>query len=277
MSYNLVAVKVIRPVAKYIKEAQDEVEVMRQLDTPFVPKCLEAKHWRDRFLVVTPAYGPNLYDILQQRDYRPMSTRLSILYVEQTLKALAHMHSKGFAHTDIKPENILIQSADNVKLGVKLIDMGGAVPLETINTATIQTRQYRAPEVVLGLPWSEQADIWSVGCTLAELVTGQVLFPAHDNRAHLAMIERCLGPFPEHMVIESSHFSEGAVKFPSMGMSEQTVFDVCSVQPLKQQFKPMLPVYAILRRMLAIDPADRYVAQELVDKIARWRAKGKLS
>jgi dual-specificity kinase len=149
-----------------------------------------------------------------------MSTRLSILYIEQTLKALAHMHEQKVAHTDIKPENILVQSVDHVKRGIQLIDMGGAVPLEELNTSTIQTRQYRAPEVVLGLPWSELVDIWSVGCTLAELVSGSVLFPAHDSRAHLAMIERCIGPFPDHMVVGSSHFSLGAVKFPSMGMSD---------------------------------------------------------
>jgi serine/threonine protein kinase len=56
-----VAVKVIRPVPKYIKEAQEEVAIMRALASPFVPKCLEAKAWRDRYIVVTPAYGPNLY------------------------------------------------------------------------------------------------------------------------------------------------------------------------------------------------------------------------
>ena len=56
-----VAVKVIRPVPKYIREAQDEVAIMRLLECPFTTKCIEARAWRDRYIVVTPAYGPNLY------------------------------------------------------------------------------------------------------------------------------------------------------------------------------------------------------------------------
>lgn len=140
----------------------------------------------------------------------------------------------------------------------------------------MQTRQYRAPEVVLGLPWTEVVDVWSVGCTLAELVLGQVLFPAHDNRAHLAMMERVLGVFPDYMTVGSPHFDDGAVKFPCMGMSEDTVATVCETQTLRQLFKHNLPVYALLRRMLVVDPTERFTAQEVLDKISRWRKKGKL-
>mgnify|MGYP005734442977 FL=1 len=60
----------------------------------------------------------------------------------------------------------------------------------------VSTRHYRAPEVILGLGWSFPCDIWSVGCIVVELATGEALFQTHDNLEHLAMMERVLGPLP---------------------------------------------------------------------------------
>jgi dual-specificity kinase len=54
----------------------------------------------------------------------------------------------------------------------------------------VSTRHYRAPEVILGLGWSFPCDLWSVGCILAELATGDALFQTHENLEHLAMMER---------------------------------------------------------------------------------------
>lgn len=56
-----------------------------------------------------------------------MSSRVAIMFTEQVLGALAHMHAKKIAHTDIKPENILVESANDIKRGIKLIDFGGSV------------------------------------------------------------------------------------------------------------------------------------------------------
>jgi hypothetical protein len=58
---------------------------------------------------------------------------------------------------------------------------------------------------------------------MAELLTGDLLFPAHDNRTHLAMIERTCGKFPEYMSCADINFDSGNVKFPCMGQSADTV------------------------------------------------------
>ncbi len=73
-------------------------------------------------------------------------------------------------------------------------------------THIVNTRQYRAPEVILELGWSTPSDIWSLGCLLAELLTGNLLFSTHDSLEHLAMMERCVGPFPSRMVKYSPKF-----------------------------------------------------------------------
>jgi len=60
----------------------------------------------------------------------------------------------------------------------------------------VSTRHYRAPEVILGLPWSYPCDLWSLGCILAELLSGDALFQTHENLEHLAMMEAVLGRLP---------------------------------------------------------------------------------
>ena len=62
-----------------------------------------------------------------------------------------------------------------------VIDFGGASYLDEDCYGTINTRQYRAPEVLLGLKWGEESDIWGVGCIAMELFLGDVLFPAVGN------------------------------------------------------------------------------------------------
>ena len=64
----------------------------------------------------------------------------------------------------------------------------------------IQTRHYRAPEVVLGLKWSYPCDLWSLGCILLELTETRLTFDTHDTAQHLAMIERLCGPIPHRLV-----------------------------------------------------------------------------
>lgn len=83
-------------------------------------------------------------------------------------------------HADIKPENILL--CDNKSSDIKVIDWGsGAFVGQTIYTY-IQSRFYRAPEVILGLKYSTEIDIWSMACVFAELFTGVPLFSGEEEK-----------------------------------------------------------------------------------------------
>ena len=83
---------------------------------------------------------------------------------------------------------------------IRIIDFGGSTFQDDHHAKIINTRQYRAPEVILGLEWSFPSDIWSVGCILAELYTGELLFPTHNDGEHLAMMEKITGKkLPVHM------------------------------------------------------------------------------
>ena len=83
---------------------------------------------------------------------------------------------------------------------MKVIDFGGATYHFENHTLIINTRQYRAPEVILEtLTWNETSDIWSMACILIELYTGELFFDTHENNEHLAMIEKQCGAIPKWM------------------------------------------------------------------------------
>lgn len=98
---------------------------------------------------------------------------------------------------------------------VRLIDFGSATFDDEHHSTVVSTRHYRAPEVILGkyffalacsmfslfinvieLGWAQPCDVWSIGCIIFELYLGLTLFQTHDNREHLAMMERILGSIP---------------------------------------------------------------------------------
>lgn len=98
---------------------------------------------------------------------------------------------------------------------VRLIDFGSATFDDEHHSTVVSTRHYRAPEVILGkiflssltltnfhvniileLGWAQPCDVWSIGCIIFELYLGITLFQTHDNREHLAMMERILGSIP---------------------------------------------------------------------------------
>jgi len=141
---------------------------------------------------------------------------------------------------------------------VKVIDFGGTrrTARGRKHKSVVQTRQYRAPEVVLELGWSFACDLWSVGCILMEIYSGGLLFPVHDNAEHLARLKRVCGSFPEHFASKDSGY------FTSAG---DLVFSECTApcRPLKEMIRSKdAEFFDIVRQMLTLDPQERITASE---------------
>lgn len=116
----------------------------------------------------------------------------------QCLEALQFLHNLGLIHCDLKPENILVKSYSRCE--VKVIDLGSSC-FETDHLCPyVQSRSYRAPEVILGLPYDKRIDIWSLGCILAELCSGNVLFENESSATLLARIIGTVGPIEAEML-----------------------------------------------------------------------------
>jgi dual specificity tyrosine-phosphorylation-regulated kinase 2/3/4 len=120
----------------------------------------------------------------------------------QVLQGLLFLKRQGIIHCDLKPENILLK-AEN-KSGIKIIDLGsGCFESEQIYTY-IQSRFYRAPEIILGMPYTSAIDIWSMGCILMELYLGYPLFPGENEQEQMLMFMEVLGVPPPSLIQKGS-------------------------------------------------------------------------
>src|ERR1700709_547245 len=104
-------------------------------------------------------------------------------FIYQTLRALKAMHSANVLHRDLKPSNLLLNS----NCDLKVCDFGLARSAASTEdnsgfmTEYVATRWYRAPEIMLTFSeYTKAIDVWSVGCILAEMLSGKPLFPGKD-------------------------------------------------------------------------------------------------
>mmetsp|Transcript_71823 Transcript_71823/g.173986 ORF Transcript_71823/g.173986 Transcript_71823/m.173986 type:complete len:355 (+) Transcript_71823:531-1595(+) len=235
-----VAVKVIRNVEKYIKNAKREAEILKDIRDADTKKDVACVHMFESFTHESPegqffclaceVLGESLYDHLKQNRFQGLWVQDIQSIVKQCLEALAFLHNDlGLTHTDLKLENVLFRAGGPPRpasfpraalwrqarrggggraapyvrpasIQVKLIDFGNATYELEHHSSTINTRQYRAPEVILALGWNERSDLWSMGCILLELYTGELLFRTHESLEHLALMERTIEPFSASML-----------------------------------------------------------------------------
>ena len=99
----------------------------------------------------------------------------------------------------MKPENILF--TDDEYRNIKLIDFGASCQDCSTGFFYVQSRYYRAPEIVLGVQYDHAVDMWSLGCIVYELITGKPLFPARDENELLEFFILTLGRVPEKMLL----------------------------------------------------------------------------
>lgn len=146
----------------------------------------------------------NLYELLKNTQFAGVSLNLIRKFAKQVLKALAFLARTDvdIIHCDLKPENILLRHPK--KSAVKVIDFGSSCRSNKRMYSYIQSRFYRSPEVMLGLPYSVAIDMWSLGCILAEMHTGEPLFSGSDQFDQMQKIVKLLGMVPDSMLDKTS-------------------------------------------------------------------------
>ncbi|GER56733.1 kinase family protein [Striga asiatica] len=193
-----VCVKIIKNNKDFFDQSLDEIKLLKYVnkhdpaDKYHLLRLYDYFYYREHLLIVCELLKANLYEFHKfNREsggevYFTMPRLQSITI--QCLEALQFLHSLGLIHCDLKPENILVKSYSRCE--VKVIDLGSSC-FETDHLCSyVQSRSYRAPEVILGLPYDKKIDIWSLGCILAELCTGNVLF---QNDSPATLLARVIG------------------------------------------------------------------------------------
>ena len=185
---SIVAVKVMKFFYSHARKLQDTELVALKLfqNCPCVVRLLDHFIEEDVMVLVFELGGATLlqvYQDLRNQQYRFTEKEIKLVSY-QVAVALAEVHSKRFMHRDLKPENILLKRLEGNVLSVKLVDFGMCrrrleVPSEEL-TGYVTTRWYRAPEVILSLPYDMKLDVFSLGSVMLELFLGYEAFPGAD-------------------------------------------------------------------------------------------------
>ena len=183
----------------------------------------------------------------------PKATVQNFMY--QLLLGTAHLHKHGVMHRDLKPQNLLVDKANNV---LKIADLGlgraFSVPVKSY-THEIVTLWYRAPEVLLGgSHYSTPVDIWSIGCIFAEMARKQPLFPGDSELQQLLHIFKLLGT-PNETVWPGVTKLRDWHEFPQWKPQ-----DLAKIVPQLDENG-----IDLLQQMLEFDPAKRIHATEALE------------
>ncbi|CAG8143124.1 unnamed protein product [Penicillium nalgiovense] len=218
---EVVAVKVIKNKTAYFNQSMMEVSVLDLLNSKYdknddhhLLRLKDTFIHRQHLCLAFELLSVNLYELIKQNQFRGLSTTLVRVFAQQLLNALSLLNKAHLIHCDLKPENILLKkSVSPVTFQgrfltvpslespiIKVIDFGSACDERQTVYTYIQSRFYRSPEVLLGLPYSSAIDMWSLGCIVVELFLGLPLFPGSSEYNQICRIVEMLGIPPTWML-----------------------------------------------------------------------------
>ncbi|XP_043943271.1 mitogen-activated protein kinase 12-like [Protopterus annectens] len=198
--------------------------------------------------LVMPFMGTDLGKIMKHEKLT--EDRIQFL-VYQILKGLKYIHSAGIIHRDLKPGNLAV----NEDCELKILDFGLARHADTEMTGYVVTRWYRAPEVILNwMHYTQTVDIWSVGCIMAEMITGRTLFKGNDHLDQLTEIMKVTGTPTQDFVqkLQSQEAKNYIKSLPKVQKKDFAAF-LKYASPLAVNF---------LEKMLVLDAEKRITAAE---------------
>uniref|UniRef100_A0A8C1XX52 Dual specificity tyrosine-phosphorylation-regulated kinase 1A n=1 Tax=Cyprinus carpio TaxID=7962 RepID=A0A8C1XX52_CYPCA len=201
-----VAIKIIKNKKAFLNQAQIEVrllELMNKHDTEMKYYIVHLKRhfmFRNHLCLVFEMLSYNLYDLLRNTNFRGVSLNLTRKFAQQLCTALLFLATPELSiiHCDLKPENILL--CNPKRSAIKIVDFGSSCQLGQRIYQYIQSRFYRSPEVLLGMPYDLAIDMWSLGCILVEMHTGEPLFSGANEVDQMNKIVEVLGVPPSHIL-----------------------------------------------------------------------------
>jgi len=201
------ALKIVRNEKRFLHQAKKEVKILEHILNEDLDNSSNVVHILDSFMfrghacIVFELMSINMYELIKKNKFLGFTVKLVRNFAHSILIALNLLYKKKIIHGDLKPENILLKQPG--KSGIKVIDFGSSVYEGSKLYTYVQSRFYRAPEVILGNKYDCSIDMWSLGCILAELLMGIPILPGEDEEDQLAMTIELLGMPPSHIIRES--------------------------------------------------------------------------
>ena len=201
-----VAIKIVKSKRAFFQQARTEIDLLEFLNRHDKGDQFNIVNLTDTFVhhrhqcLVFELLACNLYELLRNTRFLGVSFNLIRKFGKQILKCLSFLAAPeiNVIHCDLKPENILLR--DPQRSAIKVIDFGSSCHGDKCVYTYIQSRFYRSPEVMLGLEYGVQIDMWSLGCILVEMHTGEPLFNGTDEFDQMHRVCSLFGLPPEHMI-----------------------------------------------------------------------------
>lgn len=203
---ELVAIKIVKNKPKLNRQAMIEIKILKTLNksdpsnTENIVRFKNSFTFRSHICMVFELLGINLYEYSKISMFKQFNFPMLQNLARQMLRAIRFMHMNDIVHCDLKPENVIMTNGSGNC--IKIIDFGSSCYVNERLYSYIQSRYYRAPEVVMGIPYGPPIDMWSFGCILVELYVGYPLFPADDESQLLGKMIEVLGMPPQSLVFQ---------------------------------------------------------------------------
>ncbi|KAI0348960.1 kinase-like protein [Trametes cingulata] len=264
---------------------------------------LDTGEFRGHHCVVFELCHGTMHDVFEgYMGLAPLPTRHVIEIAYQLIRGVEYLHTIGIIHTDLKPDNIAfahpatteVQWLD-VSTGyhsktilvcpqITILDLGSAVDTSPgrKHFGRIAAQSYRAPEVILGLPWSHWVDLYATGCLIAELWLSRPLFLGNSvcDREHLAVVDRVISPFPEKYAREVNERIPGTFVITDKVTVEYPVGGIPLSRdehgPPLQRISAAAPVSTRIHDISLCDLVSRLMSPDPEARLAlHWAAKHK--
>ncbi|TFK68931.1 Pkinase-domain-containing protein [Pluteus cervinus] len=196
---QIVALKKIRLEAEdegVPSTAIREISLLKELKDENIVRLLDIVHADQKLYLVFEFLDVDLKRYMEtgNQNRTPITPQIVKKFTHQLVSGLLYCHSHRILHRDLKPQNLLIDKRNNLKLADFGLARAFGIPMRTY-THEVVTLWYRAPEVLLGSRhYSTAIDMWSVGCIFAEMIMqGAPLFPGDSEIDQIFKIFRILG------------------------------------------------------------------------------------
>lgn len=279
---DFLAMKVYKSNEDCRKQGYKEVMVLNHFknycddnDFRHIPRIHEWFEYKNHYCIVMQLYEKSLFDLISNDyEFHGVGLDLTQKIAQKIICSMRIMERYSYIHTDLKPENIMISSSDLI-----LVDFGACkIKAEGIESY-IQSRYYRAPEVILQMPLTGSIDIWSFGCIIAEVYLGLPIFSGQSEHHMLQLMELRLGKIPYPMasyqgfVFTQFFDPQGNVRKTSDNVDDPSSFAYADIQSLVMnkeddpkiencEEKKMLLV-DFLAKTLEYDPKNRITLESL--------------
>jgi NIMA (never in mitosis gene a)-related kinase len=208
-----------------------EVDIMKKLNHPHIIKYIDSFIHNNELIIVTEwAERGDLKKLIKEKEAEDLQFDEPNIWelMKQIASALRHMHDKRIMHRDLKPANIFISNDHSLKIGD--LGLGRSFSSETLEAySKVGTPLYMSPELIQDSGYTENADVWSLGCICYELAELKSPFRNKEEK-----------------------------------MSLMDLFDnitKCNYRPLDPRFSPQLR--EAIRNMIVVDPTKRWSSEQV--------------